>query len=78
MRPLIAALALGLTAGCVVHRHGGHSHVHGPPVAVTVGHAHDDHCGHYYRGGRWYHHGGHRHQHGCGHHFQGGLWISVD
>ena len=32
----IAALFVGLTAACVVHGHGRHAHVHGPPIAVEV------------------------------------------
>lgn len=78
MRLWIAVLVLGLAAGCVVHGHGRHAHVHGPPVAVEIGHVHDDHCGHYYWKGRWHGHAGHRHHHGCGHHFRSGVWIAVD
>jgi hypothetical protein len=76
LRLLLLTLPL-LAAGCVVHGHGPHAHVHGPVVSIEAGHIHDDACGHYYWGGRWYH-ARHAHGPGCGHHYRGGMWIHVD
>lgn len=52
------------------HHQSGH-----PEWTIVAGHQHDDNCGHYHDGGRWYAHGGHRHGPSCGHHFRGGIWI---
>ena len=79
MKTIMTILFAGMVgaglSGCVVHGHG-HGRVRtGVEVTVPVGHIHSDHCGHYYHGNRWYHHGSHRHGHGCGHVYVGGRWV---
>ncbi len=72
---LFASIVGAGLSGCVVRAHGsGHGHG-GVEVVIPALHVHDDHCGHYYHGDRWYHHHGHRHGHGCGHVYIGGRWT---
>lgn len=83
----LIALAVCFVPGC--HRqHRADSgprpaqHVHPkfghPEWSVVATHQHDDNCGHYHHGGRWYAQGEHRHGPSCGHHFRGGIWIVSD
>jgi hypothetical protein len=69
---LLASLLLLVTistsfSGCVAPRH--------RVVVIEAGHAHTDHCGHYFHRGRWRFARGHHHGPRCGHHFVGGVWI---
>lgn len=67
---LTAVLSGGIT-GCVIHGHG-------PAVVIPAGHGHDAHCGHFFRGGRWFHVRGHAHGPRCGHVFVKGVWAWKD
>jgi len=69
---LMAALVGAGASGCVVRAQG---HQGAVEVVVPEGHAHDDACGHYNFGARWYYLAGHRHGNGCGHVLVEGLWI---
>lgn len=68
---LMAAL-MGSGAACVVAPGGSHT---GIECVVPVGHVHDDLCGHYHFGGRWYYLHGHRHGNSCGHVVIEGAWT---
>ena len=65
---------LGLSA-CAVRTgvYVGHPH-HAKVVVIERGHAHTDHCGHYFHEGQWHHWEGHHHGPGCGHCNRGGRW----
>lgn len=69
---LVASLMGAGAAGCVVHARAPHG---GVEVVLPMGHVHDDFCGHYHFGGRWYYYQDHRHGDGCGHVFIGGHWT---
>ena len=66
---LAALLSAGLAA-CVIH-----AHRPGPAIVIPAGHVHDARCGHYFRGGRWFHARHHVHGPGCGHVLVNGVWV---
>jgi hypothetical protein len=76
MKSMLMALLVSLVgtgaAGCVVHSRNPHS---GVETVVPLGHVHDDNCGHYHFGGRWYYCHDHRHGPGCGHINIEGSWT---
>lgn len=73
---LAAALAAGLTTGCLVRIHPGHYSPPPPDHGVfTATCHHDATCGHYWYNGSWYAAPAHRHGAGCGHYFHGGRWV---
>ncbi len=82
----LVALAVLVVPGCHIRHHRdsgpGPARHHHPRFghvewSISVGHRHDDRCGHYYDDGRWYENQGHVHRDGCGHVYRGGQW-SVD
>ena len=70
---LLAFLFAAGPAGCVVREQRmPHS---GVECVVPLGHVHDDQCGHYHFGGRWYYIQDHHHSPTCGHVFVEGSWT---
>jgi len=76
MKSLLMALLVSLVgagaAGCIVQSRNPHS---GVEVVVPLGHVHDEFCGHYHFGGRWYYSHEHKHGPGCGHVYIEGSWT---
>lgn len=87
---IVVASAMPLVGGCLVHGHHPHGsapppqktvvveqHPSPPPRVVVIekGHVHNEHCGHYMHGDRWYHQERHVHGRGCGHHWDGHAWV---
>ena len=81
---LVAVMILTVVAlsGCLMvrGRHGNKLLI--TPAGVIVippkGHHHNEGCGHYFHGGRWYQLDDHHHGHGCGHHSDRGRWVLRD
>ena len=68
----VVFLVASVAAGCIVQQRQPHS---GVECVVPMGHVHDDDCGHYHFGGRWYYIGDHRHSPTCGHVYVEGTWT---